>query len=121
MSPSKRAPRRWTSVELLLADGPEGWTTRYRSEPGRTEPLPTGHKATEPGRWRDGLPEGMEAVSSHATLGVAMKPAREKFPHKPRSERFEAPKAVLNAPIGNARGRGIPPDASEPSRKDACS
>lgn len=95
-----RAPSRRTAVELLLRDDEdEGWTTRYRSQPERTEPVPTGHNATQQGRWRDGLPEGMEAVSSHATLGVAMPETREKFPRKPRSERFGASKAVLRAPI----------------------
>jgi hypothetical protein len=36
---------------------------------------------------------------SEAVFRVALNPAREKFPHKPRSERFRASKAVPKGPI----------------------
>jgi hypothetical protein len=49
---SERAPRRWTSIELLLEDATEetdDWA-RYESIPAR-EPA-----ESEPVAWRDGLP-----------------------------------------------------------------
>lgn len=88
-----RAPRRWTSIELLLRDDEDEETAdwaRYESVPGgRTEPaVGHRHKETAPDEWRDGervtsvAPEGRGVVSSLAAPGRPVTGDRREFPHR---------------------------------------